>query len=61
MGVQLRPTGIKIIVVKNTKEVTDNGKVLIPPCLQLDTVAWHYDYLQHPGLTRLERKHSEQL
>ena len=33
---------------------TDNGKLVIPPCLQKDIVAWYHHYLQHPEATRLE-------
>ena len=43
-----------ISVVKDTKIVIENGKIVIPFCLQKDIVAWYHHYLQHPGATRLE-------
>ncbi len=43
-----------ISLVEDTKVVTDNVKLVIPPCLQKDIVDWYHHYLQHPGSTRLE-------
>ncbi len=44
----------KISVVKDTRVVTDNGKLMISPCLQKDKVACYHHYLQHPGASRSE-------
>ena len=44
----------KLSAVKDTTIITENGKMMIPFCLQKDIVAWYHHYLQHPGATRLE-------
>ena len=41
-------------MVDNVKVLTENGKMLIPKCLQRRVVVWYHEYLQQPGATRLE-------
>ncbi len=45
----------KFSVIKDTKIITEIGKIVISFCLQKDIVMWYHNYLQHPGMPRLEK------
>jgi hypothetical protein len=41
-------------LIKDTKVLCKNGKIIIPASLRHRTVNWYHHYLQHPGHLRLE-------
>jgi hypothetical protein len=46
--------GLDVRLVDKTYIVYKDGGMIIPKPLQRRAVLWFYDYLQHPGHTRLE-------
>jgi hypothetical protein len=41
-------------LIKDTKVLCKNGKLIIPKSLRHRAVSWYHHYLQHPGHSRLE-------
>ncbi len=41
-------------LIKDTKVLCKNGKIIIPASLRCRAVSWYHHYLQHPGHSRLE-------
>ncbi len=41
-------------LIKDTKVLCKNGKIIIPASLRRRAVSWYHHYLQHPGHLHLE-------
>ncbi len=46
--------GLEIKLIENTACVCKDGWLVIPKPLQVCTIKWYHQYLQHPGHTHLE-------
>jgi hypothetical protein len=46
--------GLEIKLIENTTCVSKDGWLVIPMALQVHSVKWYHQYLQHPGHTNLE-------
>jgi hypothetical protein len=51
---QMPQKDICIHLIKDTKVLCKNGKIIIPASLRRRAVSWYHHYLQHPGHLRLE-------
>jgi hypothetical protein len=45
---------IGLYLIKDTKVLWKNGKIMIPTSLRHRAVSWYHHYLQHPGHLCLE-------
>ncbi len=49
-----KPSDFSTISVEGQDLITHKNKIYIPEHLQLKTVAWYHEYLEHPGETRTD-------